>query len=155
MFLLLSRQRLHLPGVQCLFPLSPPSFQLSVVLGFFLFSPPFHCNTPSFSSSHWVSSLCCQWISFGGSFVSVTLFSHCGLCLCWPISLSLSACVHGLLFFCLLLSSIVTLDCFFLQAGIPFICSLFLYSSPAYFILLRIPCCLPPISLFSYRLCSV
>lgn len=37
---------------------------------------------PSCSSSHWVSSLCRQLISSGASFVSFTLFSHCGLCLC-------------------------------------------------------------------------
>lgn len=89
---------------------------------------------------------------------SFTLFSHCGLCLCLHISISLSACVHVLHFF--LFFGLLSLFCdtrlfSFLHAGLPFICRLFLQSAPACFILFHIPCCLPPISLFSSLLCSV
>lgn len=143
-------------SAQHLFPLSPPSFlpaQRS--------SGVFPLLT-SFSLQHSLLLL----VSLGlfivlsvDFFRRLFCFSHTLLPL-WSLSmfahftLPFRFCPRSS-FFCLLLSSIVTLDCFFLHAGIPFICSLFLYSSPAYFILLRIPCCLPPISLFSYRLCSV
>lgn len=54
---------------------------------------------------------------------SFTLFSHCGLCLCLHISISLSACVHVLHFFIFgLLSSFVILDCFFcMQVSLLFV----------------------------------
>lgn len=124
--------------------------------GIFLFSPPFHCNTPSFSSSHWVSSLCCQLISLGGSFVSVTLFSHCGLCLCLPISLSLSACVHGLLLF--LFASFLYCDSwlFFFAGRYPFYLQfVFVQLAHLFYFIAHPLLSPPPISLFSYRLCSV
>lgn len=119
--------------------------------GIFLFSPAFQCNSPSFSSSHWVCSLCCQLISFSSSFVSFTLLSHCGLCLCFPFSLC-------------------QCSSFFLFASFQFCdttLSFFAGRSPFYLQLVFCKACLPvlfyckspvappPPSLFSSLLCSV
>lgn len=153
-----------------LFSVSSRSLLLSVSLlpvpcssSIFLFRLPFHypATFPPSASLGGFSSLCCQLISLGGSFVSFTLFSHCTLCLFAHFTLPFSSCPCSSffslfasflfcdvrLFFCRQVSLLFAV-CFFVKLARLFYFIAHPLSSPHLFILLPPLLCLNIIFLF-------